>query len=61
MNLKLLSALNVGCDDELIDFLMNGLQDGHFRAVTDGDLIIAMKLTGLGIESLPPTLPTASA
>jgi hypothetical protein len=62
---RLLASLNVGYNDqeviEVIDFLSTGIESGHFRVVNDGDLIVAMKLTALGIESLSPRLPSASA
>ena len=60
-NIKLLSALNVSHSDsellDVIDFLADGLKDGYLTAQTDGDSVVCLRLTQLGIENLPPTLP----
>jgi hypothetical protein len=65
IDVRLLAALNVGyTDQEIIDvveFLASGIEDGHLRVVNDGDLIIGMKLTALGRDALPTTLPGTSA
>ena len=62
IDVRLLTALNIGMSDsevlEVVEFLASGIEDGHLRVVNDGDLIIGMKLTALGRESLPPRLPT---
>jgi hypothetical protein len=62
---RLLTALNIGHGDqevlEVVEFLASGIEDGHLSVQNDGDSIISLKLTALGLEALPPRLPGTMA
>jgi hypothetical protein len=53
IDLRLLTSLNA-IDNETLDLLAGMIEDGTLAATTDGDAIVALRLTEAGKAMLPP-------